>query len=368
MLNKIRQYVNYQLRFDHSKDIEEKKEEIIANITDRYEEILKDTHDRQYAYIEAIKSMGNFTSSSTESEETYKPKVAEMFLLSGLILAIFSLLLIMFEPLVGGVIVMMSIIFFSTGAIYLYQESQYTKNKEYDIDKHNVYLKKVFAYIKSCFVFWSISISLLITILLNQLITTLIILNTVNNVFSFDDFLAVLILSAIIFVVIFVILMFIFRAIYLRLTHQYNKMTGEDTIDSIGSKAKNFLFDDTKNDNIRVISRIYPIYVLIFSLLYLLSLIIMIFTLRDREIVYPFVITVQFLIVIINILIAVLGLKGFIRKKYLIALTFLLSSIILIGLVNIQFSSIGPTALIGGSILIILLIIDLISHLKRTKK
>jgi len=57
MHDKIRQYVNYQFRFDERNDIEELKEEIIANLIDRYEEYRQKGLTEEEAYIEAIKSM-----------------------------------------------------------------------------------------------------------------------------------------------------------------------------------------------------------------------------------------------------------------------------------------------------------------------
>jgi hypothetical protein len=366
MIKKIREYVNYQLRFDHSEDVEEKKEEIIANITDRYEEILKDTHDRQYAYIEAIKSMGDFTSNSTEIQDSYKPKAAEMFLLSGLILAVFSLLLMMFNPVIGGIVVMLSIVFFSTGAMYLYQESQYVKDKEFDIDKHHAYLKKVFAYMKTCFTFWSISISLLITLLLYGLITSLIVLNASNNFIGYEEFKIIIFISAIIFIFIFIILMLVFRSIYNRLSNKYFKLTGEETIVSIGKKAKAFLDTDNINNTKSPLAKVYPIYVLIFSGLIFVVLIVLLFILDEVRGVYPFIIALSFMIVITNIILALAGLLGKVNIKFLVPIVYIMSSvffgyIFLLGII-------GLLSLLSGIVLTILLVIDFVGNLSRLKK
>ncbi|NLD49364.1 MAG: hypothetical protein GX660_19580, partial [Clostridiaceae bacterium] len=78
MHNKIREYVFFKLRNDHSNDHLEKKEEIISNIIERYDELFQRSNDEEYAYVEAIKTIGEFIDEGDLDEGAYKPEFAEM--------------------------------------------------------------------------------------------------------------------------------------------------------------------------------------------------------------------------------------------------------------------------------------------------
>ncbi len=249
MIQKIREYVYYQLRFDTTKGNEEVKEEIISNISDRYDEFFEKTKDENYAYIQAIKSMGDFTEGKHKEAETkaYKPSIPEMFLISGVILAVFGSLIVFFSVFAGTIVIMLSIITFAVGASYLYQESQYIKEVEFDIEKHNDYLTKIFSYIKTCFVFWAIGLSYILAGILNSIITYFVLLNAgvSGNVEGLKTALTVAILGFIIF---FIIFLFIFKNIYQRLLNRYYELTGVKDLQSKLNVAKNFLKNGVKEE------------------------------------------------------------------------------------------------------------------------
>lgn len=147
MYNKIKSYVSYQLRFDSSTDKDEKIEEITANIFDKYEELLKESNNPEQAYIEAIKTMGDF--GQENQEKTHDPNIAEMLILTRTILSVFGLLLTFISTIAGGIVIALSIISYAVGAMYLYQKSQYIKKEEFDLDKHKHYLTKIFFIFKN---------------------------------------------------------------------------------------------------------------------------------------------------------------------------------------------------------------------------
>src|SRR5690554_6936637 len=143
MKEKIRQYVNYQFRFDKREEIEEIKEEITANLIDRYNEYLDSGKSTEQAYIEAIKSMGDFSDNpenDISSEYSIKPSIPDILLLCSTILSIFGLLIILFSNVTGTIVTVISIVLFSGSAYYLYSYSQYIRKEEMNIEKHNLLL------------------------------------------------------------------------------------------------------------------------------------------------------------------------------------------------------------------------------------
>jgi len=129
MEDKIREYVNYQFRFDNREDIEEMKEEIIANLIDRYHEYLKEGKSKQEAYIEAIKQMGNFANveEDIDNEFSLKPSIADVSLVVAMILSVFGLLLLFMNFLAGAITTVISIVCFSSASYYMYANSQYIR-------------------------------------------------------------------------------------------------------------------------------------------------------------------------------------------------------------------------------------------------
>lgn len=242
MKKKIREYVYYQLRFDNDAGNEELKEEIISNISDRYDEIFEKTNDSNYAYISAIKSMGDFAEDKNIEKEkvAYKPSIPEMFLIAGVILAIFGVLIVLFSSVAGAIVIMISIVAFSVGANYIYQESQYIKEVEYDIEKHNDYLTKIFSYVKTCFVFWAIGISYLVAAVINSVISSIMLVETVGSL-GMDEFTTVIIISFVLFILIFITLLSIFKKIHDKLIARYYELTGESKLDSKLETAKSFM-------------------------------------------------------------------------------------------------------------------------------
>ncbi len=260
MENKIKQYVNYQFRFDKRDDIEDLKQEIIANLTDRYHEYLDEGKKPDDAYIEAIKSMGDFSDSKfNEIPEVYsiKPSIPDILLMSGAILSIFGLLITLFTVVTGTIITAISILLFSGAAYYLYSYSQYVRKEYMDIKKHNMLLQKIFKYMKTSFIFWAISLSFTMVNLLMNIIRYFILLdqssslidydfdliNLEENIINvFDSFTSYIIVYIILYITILVIFLLIFISIYYRLMNQYYFLTGNTNLKGKIRESYEFLY------------------------------------------------------------------------------------------------------------------------------
>lgn len=242
MYNKIKSYVSYQLRFDSSSDKDEKIDEITANIFDKYEELIKEISNPEQAYIEAIKTMGDF--GQEKHEKTHDPNIAEMLLLTGTILSVFGLLLTFISTIAGGLVIALSIVSYAVGAMYLYQKSQYIKQEEFDLDKHKHYLTKIFSYLKTNFIFWAMGLSLLITKIVHSLLGTIIVLGSSQSVMDMDDLRNLIILSFFIFITLFIVFLLIFKSYYNKLLTKYYFLTGEKSLEGVHNKAQQFMNED----------------------------------------------------------------------------------------------------------------------------
>ncbi len=272
METKIRQYVNYQFRFDNRSDIEELKEEIIGNLTDRYHEYLNNGKSPEDAYIEAIKSLGDFSDkryNEIPDEYSFKPSVPDILLLSGAILSVFGLLFTFFSNVIGAIVTAISIILFSGAAYYLYSYSQYVRKQFMDIEKHNLLLTKIFKYMKTCFAFWALSLSFILASLIISKITNYAILFNLKSI-TFKSFKGYILAYIIFFTVAFLIFLLIFMNIYNRLMYRYYILTGSKHLKGKIRESYEYLYDngiDKPNNNIFIEKYLMPIIGLIIIIL-----------------------------------------------------------------------------------------------------
>lgn len=114
MEEKIIEYVNYRFRFRKGKDVEESKAEIIANLTDRYYDLLKEGKSMQEAYVEAIRSFGSFTDDltgeSADNDFNVKPSLADIALVVGAILSVFGVFTSLISFTLGLILTIISIL------------------------------------------------------------------------------------------------------------------------------------------------------------------------------------------------------------------------------------------------------------------
>lgn len=246
MEEKIKNYVNYQFRFDNRDGIENLKEEIIANLIDRYHENIKVGKNPEEAYVEAIKSMGDFSENKINDipeEFSVKPSIPDILLMSGAILSVFGLIITLFSAICGAIITAISIILFSGSAYYLYSYSQYVRKQYMDIEKHNMLLKKIFKYMKTSFVFWAISLSWIMASLVMSFITRLILIDP--TFINFENLGVYLLVYAILFVVSLIIFLLIFRNIYNRIMNNYYFLTGTTNLKGKIREGYEFLYGDS---------------------------------------------------------------------------------------------------------------------------
>jgi hypothetical protein len=249
MNEKLKAYVDYYFRFDEREDIEEVKAEVLGNLMDRYEEYLDKYEDEQKAYVEAIKSMGDF---KEEEELVEDPMFVDTGLLVSLVTAIFALIGVLFSNVLGIVVLMVSISLFVASAYILVGKAKVFIEEEKDIEKSKFHLQKIFSYMKASFTFWSITLSLLGAKLLYSLVVSMAFLGGMNNGFYEEDFTILLILSFVVFVLLLVILLVLSRVIYARLMHQYYLMTGDPDVESKVQKGLSFIKNSSPNEKDQV--------------------------------------------------------------------------------------------------------------------
>ncbi|HHU56311.1 MAG TPA: hypothetical protein GXZ48_06470 [Acholeplasmataceae bacterium] len=239
MEQKIKDYVDYHFRFDTRDDIEELKAEIIANLIDRYHDNLKSGKDKEEAYIDAIKQMGDF---NTEEANEYKikPSIADVSLLIASILSVFGLLIMFVNMLVGSLITVISIGAFSGASYYLYSNSQYYKQNYMDIETHHLLLSKIYKWMKTCFTFWTISISILISSIIVNILSDLALIDIINEP-SLGNIEELIILLIVIFIIVFIVVALIFIKLYQILMNKYYYLTGKKSPKSMLSDSLTFL-------------------------------------------------------------------------------------------------------------------------------
>jgi hypothetical protein len=249
MEEKIKQYVSYHFRFDPREDVESIIEEVTSNLIDRYYELLEKTNNEQKAYIEAIKSMGSFKSKD-DIPELYKlkPDWADIAFIVSAILSIFAVIAMFIDSTLGFVLTLSSILLFSGAAYYFYAQAQYTRKEELDIEKHNIYLTKIFSYLKTCFVFWTINLAIVFSSITTGWIVFMTLANsTITNPtnISIGGYIIITLLSFSIGIIIFAL---IAKLIYDRLLMRYRMQTG---LASPQSKIKaSYDYLSVKDDNV----------------------------------------------------------------------------------------------------------------------
>lgn len=247
MEEKIRQYVNYRFRFDRRPDVDELKEEIIANLIDRYHEKLNEGKMEEEAYREAIQSMGNFSDQDhVPYEYSFKPSLFDLFQVIAVITSVFSVIATLLSITFGTTLVLISMLFFGMAAYYFYSYSQYVRKEELDIPKHHLLLRKIFRDIKTNFVFWAISLSIIFTHIIMKWIQIL----TLKQIETIDDLNGWFRQIFVIFIFLLLIFAILFRIIYKKLMWRYTQLTGEKLMDKTVKNSLHFVFGKAYNANL----------------------------------------------------------------------------------------------------------------------
>lgn len=245
METKIKQYVDYQFRFDNREDIDDLKAEITANLIDRYYEYLNSGKSPNEAYVEAIKSIGDFSENplnEVANEYSIKPSIPDILLLSSTILSIFGLLIFFFSGVVGTIITVISIVLYSASSYYLYSYSQYVRKEDKDIEKHHLLLTKIFKYLKTNFIFWAVNLSFILASLTLRLINTMTVLDP--KVVLFSGLKEIIIVYICLYIIFLIIFLLFFRHIYKRLINHYYLLTGNKHLKGKIKETCEFLFSE----------------------------------------------------------------------------------------------------------------------------
>lgn len=305
MEEKIRKYVDYQLRFDERDDIDDLKSEITTNLIDRYNEYIASDNSPEEAYISAIKYMGDFSENKINAiseEYDMKPSIPDVLLMSGAILSIFGLCITMFSPVTGTLVTALSILLFSSSANYLYSYSQFVRKQYMDIDKHNMLLRKIFKYIKTSFVFWALSLSLIMSLLIIKISGLLVIFDTKD--LDYIEFYIIL------FLVSLIVFLLIFKSIYNRLIHRYYFLTGTTSLKGKIQDGYEFLYGNNQKNII-----LTKEFILILGLFMLIPQLMMTFILF----VSNWILALAPLLALgMNIILAILSLKEKVKQGTLI--------------------------------------------------
>lgn len=262
MRTKIQEYVHHYFRFDTRDDLEALKQEIIANLTDRFDALVEEGFDEKAAYIEAIKSMGDFNQKKVnEIPLDYQnvPEWPEYTLPASAILGIFSVAFMFINGAIGAIGTAISIILYATGSYYLYTKSMHVKSNELDIELYTSYLRKIFKYMKTTFLFWSINIAFLVAIIVQSISGFIVGMMQLDSYARPEDLINVVrtffVVAIVSFIVTFVIMLIISTKIYQRLMHKYYLLTGETSLK--GKIQDSYDFIDQKG-TIKSLN-IYPI-------------------------------------------------------------------------------------------------------------
>ncbi|MFK5883642.1 MAG: hypothetical protein QM489_04800 [Candidatus Izemoplasma sp.] len=369
MYNKIEEYVIFKLRNDSSKDKDEKKEEILSNIIDRYDALCEKTNDQEYSYIEAIKAYGEFTNEDKEAE-SYKPEIAEMLLVSATILSVTSLIVTLLSGVAGVIVLGVSITLYSVGTVYLFQFSKFVQSEEYDIEKYNLFIDKTFSYMKTNFIFWSIALSLIFARMIYSLVL-LIVLTTTIDTWNIEYFRVLLFLAVVGFFIVFAIIGSLFIVLYRKIMIKYADLTGKNDVKSVWVKAKEFISNEyIPKKNIFLRKWFYPLLNFIIIIILFIDIRFVNINRSDWDRFNNFFITENFIIISLYILITILFLKEKIKNHLLLPGFTLVISLVgfIIWIVIISSNSVnsqnGPLLLYIGIIFSILFIFDFVLNRK----
>ncbi len=163
MQQKIVDYVNYQFRFDQRENVEAIKQEMIVNLTDRFQDLVDQGLDEKAAYIETVKRLGHIEETiESQVNPLYieKPTRSLIAMITVSVLAIGGLVLSVISNLVGLIVTLGSVGVFATASYALYADSQHKRAIEYDIDCQKTYFKSIMKTFNQNYVIWSLTVAI----------------------------------------------------------------------------------------------------------------------------------------------------------------------------------------------------------------
>ena len=165
MEEKIRNYVWHQLRYQEKEKRDDLYDEIVQNLIERYHDLLKEMGDEKAAYLETVNAMGDFTDVRIPDEEEHllPPKYENLAMLLGAVFAGAAFFTLFLHGILGLVFLLASVILFAVGANSAYGKAKQAKVNEKDMATFTSHLKRIYAYVMVCFVFWAGSATFIIS-------------------------------------------------------------------------------------------------------------------------------------------------------------------------------------------------------------
>lgn len=255
MYKKINDYIDYIFKLNKLVN-EELKAEINGNLISKYDDLVEKGLDEEKAYIETIKSIGEFNLDETDIKEkfTYKANWANIAMTISLALAVLATIALFLNTPMSIIIFAVSISLYVGAAYYLYHESQHVMKVEKDVLKHNELLKSIFTYLKTVFIFWSINISYwLSSIITDNVLYNYILYRVGNGNLDPYDILGLFLFRLLIALIFFVILLFLSISIYTNLENKYYDLTKDNNLKSYLVTSSFLKFSDKQKNIIKTL-------------------------------------------------------------------------------------------------------------------
>ncbi len=241
MEDKIRKYVEYHFRFKKGKEKDELVEEVYTNLLDRFNALKEDYGDEEKAYRETIARMGDFSKIEADDNPEYSllPRVYDVGLIVALALSVFGLVAIFLHSSLAFILTVVSIVIFVASAYYIYHKAQYEKNVNGDIDTFHLYLDKSFSYLKTVFIFWALTFTILLGLLFAGIFTFMSGVNNAMEAFSSPGQLVLAYLLS--FLVAAALIGGLFYLIYTKIMEHYRYISGKSHLEGSFQKGLGML-------------------------------------------------------------------------------------------------------------------------------
>ena len=232
MEEKLRKFVEYHYRFNDARDKDQKIEEVYNKLLVQYN-TLKDRYgDEERAYRETISHIDAFADVEREirSEYTRGPRFYDVGMVLALVVSVFAMLAFFIAASLAFVLTVISIMLFSGSGYYIYHQAQYEKNVNGDIDRFDHYLDRSFSFLRTAFIFWAITF----TILFGQLIADMFLFmeglsDPFNTFTNFEQFVMLYFIS---FTISAAATGVLFYLLYDRFHLHYRRISGKDAFEN----------------------------------------------------------------------------------------------------------------------------------------
>ncbi len=237
MEDRIKKYVEYHFRFKRGKEKEDLVEEVSGNLIDYFYQKSEAYGDEDRAYRETIARLGDFSDVNPEAARQFSlmPGIYDVGLITAAVLSAFGLVAVFLHTSIAFILTVLSISMFVASAYYTYHKAQYEKNVNGDIDTFYLYLDKSFSYLKTAFVFWALTFSLLLA---GMFANVIMFMNAASNPFeAFDNIGELVLVYFFSFVLAAIIIGIFFYMLYERIMAHYRFISGKEDLEGSFKKG-----------------------------------------------------------------------------------------------------------------------------------